>query len=121
MEFYEAAGREVSFENMNFDLFSDDENIYIADGEGKYAIPRSSLKKIHTVKERGCVYWLKDTPCNKGIYKPYKMYEDKYGNVHFKYYHILEVEKDGELWGIYFPCYELPILEELCGLKAEDC
>ena len=30
----------------------------------------------------------------------------------------LELEHEGETWGIYFPCYELPVFEELTGLKA---
>ena len=40
-------------------------------------------------------------------------------NVLFDTYHILEIEKDGEIYGLYFPCYELSAIEELTGLSAE--
>jgi hypothetical protein len=37
-----------------------------------------------------------------------------------KPYHILELEKDGETYGIYFPAYELAAIESLTLLKAEE-
>ena len=41
------------------------------------------------------------------------------GNVFFKPYYILEIEHNDEIFGIYFPCYELPIFEKLTGLTAQ--
>ena len=37
-----------------------------------------------------------------------------------KAYHILELEHGGENYGIYFPCWELPVFERLTGLNAEE-
>lgn len=120
MHFADSEMGEIEFNNLTYSIFADEENLYLADGECKYAFPKSSMKRIQTVKKRGYIFlWMKDEKPNKGIYKPYKLSVDKYENVHFKTYHILEVEKDGVLWGIYFPCYELPIFEEMTGLKAE--
>ena len=34
-------------------------------------------------------------------------------------YYILEVVHNTETYGIYIPCYELPVFEELTGLRAE--
>lgn len=88
--------------------------------EGKYAFPRSACVAIHTVKKHIRVAsWNKSINLNKGIYKPYKLTTDNYGAVHCQYYHILEIRQNGEAWGLYFPCYELPTFEALTGLKAQ--
>lgn len=106
--------------NFAYKIFKDNENLYLANLEEKYSIPLSSLKTIYSVKKSITLpMWYKDEAHNKGAYKRYKIKEDEYGNITFKPYHILEFEHNGEMWGIYFPCYELPVLEELTGLKAE--
>ena len=92
----------------------------MANLDGKYAFDFNSLKAIKTVKKS--IYideWTKETAYNKGIYKKYKLKTTDEENVICKYYHILEFENNGELWGIYFPYYELPIMEEITGLIAE--
>ena len=106
--------------NPLFRAFADDECLYLANLEARYAFPRTSIKALKTVKKTvRIVEWNKDEPHNKGIYKPYKLDKDQYGSITCKWYHILEVERDGEVWGIYIPSYELPVFEELTGLKAE--
>lgn len=107
--------------NTSFSAFSDSQNLYLADTDGKYAFPLDSLKAIRTVKKTIRIdEWIKDEECNKGIYKQYKLSEDNYGGIICKVYHILEIEKDGEHWELYFPCYELPVFEELTGLTATE-
>lgn len=99
--------------NPEFKIFADDENLYLANLEGKYAFPLSSIVKIHTVKKHIRIAgWNKDENFNKGIYKQYKLTTDNYGCVHCKQYHILELNHQGESYGIYFPSYELPSFEE---------
>lgn len=105
---------------LTFKIFVDSENLYIADLEGKYAFPLSSLISIKTVKKHiHTDGWNKDEAFDEGIYKQYKITEDNAGCIHCKGYHILEISNDDEKWGIYFPNYELPIFEELTGLKAD--
>lgn len=107
--------------NPEFRIFKDEENLYLANLEGKYAFPLSALKTIHTVKKHiRILSWNKDEQLNKGIYKQYKLTTDNYGCVHAKCYHILEVDHSGESFGIYFPCYELPIFAELTGLTPQE-
>ena len=99
--------------NPEFKIFTDEENLYLANLEGKYAFPLSSIVKIHTVnKHIRFVGWNKEEKFNKGIYKQYKLTEDNYGSIHCKQYHILEINHQGESYGIYFPCYELATLKE---------
>lgn len=106
--------------NPIFHVFADSENLYFANLDGKYAFPLSAIKAIRSVKKSiRIMEWNKDEEYNKGIYKPYKLREDNYGCIGCKNYHIVEVEHDNETWGIYIPCYELPVIEELTGLKAD--
>jgi len=110
----------VPYINLIFHVFSDSENLYFANLEGKYAIPLSEIKAIKSFKKTiHIMEWNKDEAYNKGIYKQYKLSEDNYGCIICKHYHILEFEHNNELWGVYIPCYELPVIEELTGLKAD--
>lgn len=99
--------------NPVFKIFSDEGNLYLANLEGKYAFPLSSIVKMHTVKKHIRIAgWNKDEEFNKGIYKQYKLTTDNYGCIHCKQYYILEINHQGDSYGIYIPCYELPVLEE---------
>lgn len=107
--------------NLVFKVFADDEKLYLVDLDGKYAFELSSVKAIRKVKKPiRILEWNKDEPYNKEPYKQYKLSEDEFGCVLCKYYYILEIEHNGEAWGIYIPCYELPTFEELTGLKAQE-
>ena len=98
--------------NPEFKIFCDEEHLYLANLEGKYAFPLSSIVKIHTVKKNIRIAgWNKDEEFNKGIYKQYKLNTDNFGCIHCKQYHILEIKHQDETYGIYFPNYELPTLE----------
>jgi len=107
--------------NPVFKIFSDSENLYLANLEGKYAFPLSAIVSIHTVKKHiRILSWNKEEKFNKGIYKQYKLTTDNYGCIHCKCYHILEINHNSGIYGIYIPCYEMPIFEELTGLKAQQ-
>lgn len=112
--------QKAPFDNSNYEVFSDSMNLYIANCDGKYAFPLSSIQAIRTVKKqiRLC-NWNKDVAFNKGIYAKYKLISDKYNCICCKSYHILEVNQNGNLWGIYFPCYELPVFEAITGAIAQ--
>lgn len=106
--------------NCSLKVYKDEEYLYIGSMEGKYGIPLSGLKAIHTIaKKVRFTDWYKDVPYDSGVYKQYKMTKDQFGCIHCKPHYVLEFEKDGQPWGVYFPCYELPLFEELTGLKAE--
>lgn len=80
----------------------------------------SSLRAIRTVKKRIIFTgWNKDDRPESKRYKPYKMGTNQYGCVICRWYHILELELDGEIYGVYFPPYERPAFEAATGLKAE--
>lgn len=111
----------VPYFNPVFKIYADEENLYLACMDGKYAFPLSSLKAIHTINQKiGIPAWNKEQAPNKEPYKQYKMTMANNGCIYFKPYYILEIEFVGESFGIYFPCYELPVFEEVTGIKTEN-
>lgn len=108
------------FINFNVKVFADEKNLYIADVAKKYAIPLSSLRGIREVRKAIFIpNWNKDVPPDKEPYKKLKLTQDNYERYRVKPYYILEFDHNYELWGLYFPNYELPAFESLTGLKAE--
>ncbi len=106
--------------NFEYHAFVRNQKLYLANVEAKYEFPFSELKGIVTVDKRITMpEWNKDIPPNVGPYKQYKMNVDNFRCIHAKPYHILKVLHDGEMWGIYFPCYELDTFENLTGFNAQ--
>lgn len=117
----EKALQSAPYFNPVFKLYADSEKLYLANLEGKYAFPLSSVRAIQAVKERIVISgWNKEESFKEGIYKPYKLTADDSDCIHCKSYYILELDCGGEEWGIYFPCYELPAFEAVTGLKAQE-
>ncbi len=110
----------AKFMNPAFKIYKDADNLYLTNLTGKHAFPLSSLKAIRKINKNGNVItWNKVAATTEGRFKQYKLTVDNYGRIHFKNYYILELTHNGEEWGIYIPCYELPALEYYTGLKAE--
>ena len=108
---------------MNLDamVYVQDDCLCIADLEKVYSFKLSEIKGIKTVNRRISISnWNKEEHPMKGEYSQYKMTVNNMGEVFFKPYHILEIEHDGELYGLYFPCYELDTFELLTGHTAEE-
>lgn len=109
------------YNNFEYKIFTENGNLYVADLECKYEIPLSCLKRIKTVNKRiGVPLWNKETHYTQGEYKEYKITDNNDTKcIYFKPYHILEFEYNNEVWGIYFPCYDLSTFEKVTGIKAE--
>lgn len=108
------------YTHMAFKAFVQDGKLCLADWENKYAFPMEQLRGIRLVKKSIFVnQWNKDVSPTEGIYKPFKMTVDSYHRIHMKRYYILELERDGEQWGVYFPCYELAAFVKLTGMTAK--
>lgn len=107
------------FNNLIYRAYVQNDCLCLTNLDGRNEFPLEEIKEIRTVKKKILLPdWNKETRPNKGEYKQYKLATDKNGFVHVKPYHILVLEHAGEEWGIYFPCYELPIFENLTGVKA---
>ncbi len=102
------------YTSLVYRAFVKQDTLYLADLQSKYAFPLSQLRAIHTVEKKIITDgWNKEEKLTHEKYKAYKLREDDYGNLYVRSYHILELEREGETWGIYFPNYELSTVEAL--------
>ena len=108
----------TAYVNLTVKIYETLNELHIADLENVYSFDKSELRAISTVNKRIAVpLWNKEEEPTKGIYKPYKMTVNNVGDVFLKPYHILEIERNNQLFGLYFPCYELETVEKLTGLR----
>lgn len=120
IKIYEKGMQTTPYLSTVFRVFTDSDNLIFVNLEGTYTFPLSSIKAIKTVKKSITIdKWNKDEPYDGSTYKKYKLTETMWDSIVCKNYHIIEIEYEDELWGIYIPSYELPIFEELTGLTAE--
>ena len=109
-------------EYINFEakIYQLNDELHIADLDAVHSFKMSEIKAIRTIKKHTTLHsWNKEIEPTEERYKPYKLTTDQYGIVHIKWYHILEIEHEGEILGIYFPSYEIETLESVTGLIAE--
>lgn len=108
-----------NFFNKVYSVHKDSENLYFTNTEAKYAIPLSSVTGLKVIKKKARVNeWHKQEKYNEGSYKQFKLSADQFGCVHCHSYCILEANCNGTVWGVYFPSYEQPVIEELVGIKG---
>ena len=108
------------FINIEVRAYVKDGALCLADAESVYAIPMESLRSIQTIKKTALFHgWNKEILPNDKSLKPYHVGVNQYETVFCKPYYILEAEIRGEIWGVYFPGYELPVVEGLTGLQAQ--
>ena len=87
--------------------------------ENVYSFKKSDIKSIITVnKQISIPTWNKEEGLRSEKFKPYKLTRNNVGNIFFKPFYILKIEKDGQSFGICFPPYELNEIERLTGLTA---
>lgn len=99
--------------------------LLLADADGVIAVPLNEIKAIRTIRKRILLPgWTMDGSLTNEKRKPYelKTARSSYGEewLSVGWYHVLAFEHKGETWGIWFPNYELPAVEKLTGLKADE-
>lgn len=112
----------VPYLNFEIKAYTDGKCLHFADTENIYSFDLSELRGISTVNKRiSTMNWNKDEHPRKGEFKQYKITvsDESVPYILYKPFHILEGEHNGEKYGIYFPCYELPAFERLTGLRAK--
>ena len=116
------ADGEASSEYFNYsmNLWADEDFLYLASLDEKYAIPRSAIQRIRAVNEKIAIPdWNKDTPPTKGEFKQFGITVDTLNRIIIPSYFVIDLFHQEESWGIYFPVYELPYFEKITGLHAE--
>ncbi|MBR3298721.1 MAG: hypothetical protein IKI64_05885 [Clostridia bacterium] len=100
--------------------YRDGDALMLWGGEKVWAFPIKNMKGIKTVRAfKTAMCWNKKEKHKEGRFAQYRLIPNNYG-LRMKAYHILELEHGGESYGIYFPCWELPVFERLTGLAAEE-
>lgn len=111
---------DINFANVNSWVFINDGALCFADVTMRATIPLECITGIRTVKKRVILSnWHKNTPHNKGEFKEYRIVMNENHPV-IRQYHALCITCDGEDYELYFPSYELPVIERLTGLRAYE-
>lgn len=111
----------AEYQNLACKVYTVDDMLYLADPLHKYAFLLSEIQGIRTVKKQvSFMEWNKPYHFTEEPYKAYRIRTNEFGAVFSTPYYILEIRHSGELWGIYFPCYELPVFEALTGKAAAE-
>ncbi len=104
--------------HVSFKLFAGENDIFFANLEGKYSVPRSAFREILRMDKRiGVLGWTKDVDFHENPYAQYKIKANN-GLIFYKPYYELRLYYKGEDWVILFPCYELDAFESVTGLKT---
>ncbi len=102
----------------DFKFYSEDRRLYMASDEAIYAIDIANIKNITKMDEK---IHLSVTKKQKNTIAKFKKnnVKGRFGSYKIEAYYIMEFEHKGDLWGLYFPWYELPVIEDLTGVKAK--
>ena len=99
-------------------FYSDNKKLYIASDEEVYAIDIASIKRIKKVDKPISIAVDKRQKKRIAKFEKYNI-KGRFGTYKIESYYIMGFEHKSDLWGLYFPWYELPVIEELTGIKAQ--
>ncbi len=106
--------------NCEFKIFLENDKLCLVEiSSGKYVIPFTSVKAIREEKGNVAFYmWNKDEKYNDEKYKEYKIVYDTHSHMYsVKKYCVVELEVDGEVWGIFVPPYEAEAFKKVLGVN----
>lgn len=106
---------------MNFEckVYADGDAICLADSDSVYSFNKCDIKVLRKVDSKATVYsWNKQEAPTDPKYAAYGLSLNKVGMATTSCYYILEVDKDGETFGLYVPGYEAEILREVFGFDS---
>jgi len=106
------------FNIWDFKFYSDNKKLYMASDEAVYAIDIASIKGIKKIDEPISISVDKRQKKRIAKFEKYNV-KGRFGTFKIESYYIMEFEHKSDFWGLYFPWYELPVIEELTGIKAQ--
>ncbi|MBR3790162.1 MAG: hypothetical protein IKJ86_09245, partial [Clostridia bacterium] len=104
--------------NCEFKMFLENDKLCLVEiSSGKYVIPYTSIKSIREEKGNIAFYmWNKEEKYNDEKYKKYKIAYDTHLRMYsVKKYYVVELEVNGEAWGIFVPPYEAETFKRVLG------
>ena len=106
---------------MNFECkaYTEGDTVYLADSDSVYSFEKSDIKRLLRVDKSITVYsWNKQEEPTDPKYAAFGLSVNKMGMVTVPYYYVLEVEHNGETFGLYLPGYEGEMLRDLLGFDS---
>lgn len=100
-------------------VFMDGGRLCFADGEHRLSLDAASVRRFYRVSgnvEADWWNWNKEIPAGTGIYADVKANNS---TAIIPGYAVLEFTEGGEDYGIWIPCYDVPVLESVLGMTAE--
>ena len=103
-----------SYENLPMRVFTEDENLCLADTFGVWAVPLSDITSIIEFPGRATLsYWNKEEEINSKKYKRKVKYYK--GDFFVNGYYSLQLMRGGEEWEVLIPSYDIDCIFELTG------
>lgn len=101
--------------NIECKAYADEDAVYIADGDSVYAFQKSEIKSLRKMDGKVNVYgWNKSDAPSDPKYAAYGVSFNKLGMV-TTFSYVVEIERDGETFGLYLPGYEADVLSDIFG------
>lgn len=109
------------FINFECKIFGDGDALCIADTQSVYSFKREWIKGLKKVDSKVSLYpWTKDDAPTDDKYYDYSLGYGKMGMVSAPCYYILEIERDGESFGLYIPNYEIATVNQVLSEIGRD-
>lgn len=108
-------GRLYRFGTLRF--YNYKKKLCMASDEEVYAIDISGIKSIKRIEKPIRFEINKMDKERIARFKKHSI-KRKFGVYTIESHYIMEFEHNGDLWSLYFPWYELPVIEELTGFKG---
>lgn len=115
----EKSGNSI-FANLQFMIYKDENNLYIADIHRVIALPLIAFKEIKKIKKSIVFqFWNKKDSYKSEKYKSYKIRSNN-GLFFSKTYYVIYLKIDNEDFKINIPNYDLDTFLEVLNLKVEE-
>lgn len=102
-------------------LFQNESKIFLADITMVLGFKKSDFVKIEKITKKVTSQgWNKDSAINSEKYKKYKLTQNQYGTVFYKYHYSLQITHEGTIYEILIPPYEIATISKLLNLTYEE-
>lgn len=106
---------------VEFFIYQDADHLYLADHTTVFGFNKKDFVKIEKVSKKATSYgWNKDEPINSEKFKKYKLGQNQYGVVFYKYYYSIQLSKDGKIYELLIPPYEVTTFAAILNLPFEE-
>ena len=102
-------------------LYQNESKIFLADITMVLGFNKCDFVKIEKITKKVTSQgWNKEQAINSEKYKRFKLTQNQYGTVFFKYHYSLQITHDGAIYEILIPPYEVALIAKLLDLPYEE-